>query len=122
MRSRDAWTRPAAEAFGDRVLTLRKRLGMTQMQFSRELGVSFATVNRWENGRVGRVQRAKLRALDKLQARTAGRPAKLKLNDDVPTRKDLPALRELNTKLGELVTQLAQLQRELQRLKQHLWL
>lgn len=116
MKTRDVWTRSAAEAFGDRVLTLRKRLGLTQEQFARELGVSFATVNRWENGRVGRVQRAKLRALDKLQART--RPKQ----NVVPTQKDLPDLRELNAKLGELITQIAQLQRELQRLKQHLWL
>ena len=29
---------------------IRKRLGLTQEQFARELGVSFITVNRWENG------------------------------------------------------------------------
>jgi type I restriction enzyme M protein len=31
---------------------LRDRAGLTQEAFARELGVSFATVNRWENGRI----------------------------------------------------------------------
>ena len=35
----------------DDLLNLRGRLGMTQTQFAAYLGVSFATVNRWENGR-----------------------------------------------------------------------
>ncbi|MGJ5674605.1 MAG: helix-turn-helix domain-containing protein [Nostochopsis sp.] len=30
---------------------LRKRLGLSQEQLARQLGVSFQTVNRWENGR-----------------------------------------------------------------------
>ncbi len=34
----------------DRVLRLRRQLGMTQVQFAKALGVSFASVNRWENG------------------------------------------------------------------------
>jgi putative transcriptional regulator len=34
------------------VRTARNRLGLTQKQFSSRLGVTFATVNRWENGRV----------------------------------------------------------------------
>lgn len=29
----------------------RKRLGLTQTQFALKLGVSFQSVNRWENGR-----------------------------------------------------------------------
>ncbi len=29
----------------------RQRLGLTQTQFAQELGVSFQSVNRWENGR-----------------------------------------------------------------------
>jgi putative transcriptional regulator len=32
-----------------RVKDLRKRLRLTQVQFADALGVSFATVNRWEN-------------------------------------------------------------------------
>ena len=30
---------------------LRKRLGLTQTQFAKRVGVSFATVNRWEKGK-----------------------------------------------------------------------
>jgi putative transcriptional regulator len=30
---------------------LRARLGLTQEQFAREVGVTFSTVNQWENGR-----------------------------------------------------------------------
>lgn len=34
---------------GKRVRALRKRLGLTQIEFAAKLGVSFASVNRWEN-------------------------------------------------------------------------
>ncbi len=34
------------------VKTLRQRLGLTQEQFAHRLGVTFASVNRWENGQV----------------------------------------------------------------------
>jgi DNA-binding transcriptional regulator YiaG len=30
---------------------LRRRMGLTQEQFAREVGVTFSTVNQWENGR-----------------------------------------------------------------------
>ncbi len=30
---------------------IRKRLGLTQLQFAKILGVSFQSVNRWERGR-----------------------------------------------------------------------
>jgi len=33
------------------IIDLRKTLGMSQVIFAEKLGVSFATVNRWENGR-----------------------------------------------------------------------
>src|SRR5579859_6853360 len=36
---------------GSRVRVLRSLLGITQEQMAQELGVSFATVNRWETGR-----------------------------------------------------------------------
>jgi DNA-binding transcriptional regulator YiaG len=36
--------------FGMRVRQLRERLKMTQESLAETLGVSFATVNRWENG------------------------------------------------------------------------
>jgi transcriptional regulator with XRE-family HTH domain len=33
------------------VKSLRKRLRLTQEQFAHEVGVTFSTVNQWENGR-----------------------------------------------------------------------
>lgn len=36
--------------FGDQVKELRERLNLTQEALAETLGVSFATVNRWENG------------------------------------------------------------------------
>jgi putative transcriptional regulator len=33
------------------VRQLRERLGLTQEKFAARLGVSFPTINRWENGR-----------------------------------------------------------------------
>lgn len=33
------------------VRSLRKNLGMTQEQFAKEVGVTFSTVNQWENSR-----------------------------------------------------------------------
>lgn len=35
--------------FADKVRQVRMKLYMSQSQFAKELGVSFATVNRWEN-------------------------------------------------------------------------
>jgi putative transcriptional regulator len=35
----------------DLILELRSRLGLTQEQFAARLGVTFPTVNRWENRR-----------------------------------------------------------------------
>jgi len=32
------------------IKTLRKRLGLTQVEFASKFMVSFATLNRWENG------------------------------------------------------------------------
>jgi putative transcriptional regulator len=38
------------EFTGAEIKRLRLSLGMTQIRFAEILGVSFATVNRWENG------------------------------------------------------------------------
>ena len=45
---------------------LRRRLGLTQKQFAHRLGVTFASVNRWENGQVkpSPMARQKLEVLD----------------------------------------------------------
>jgi predicted ATPase/DNA-binding NarL/FixJ family response regulator/DNA-binding XRE family transcriptional regulator len=51
---------------------LRTRLGLSQEQLARQLGVSFATVNRWESGRSRPSARAS-RALAELEAAATGR-------------------------------------------------
>ncbi len=38
------------DSFAIRVKQLRERLSLTQEALAESLGVSFATVNRWENG------------------------------------------------------------------------
>lgn len=48
------------------LIDLRKRLGLTQTEMARRLGVSFVTVNRWENGHCRPSPLAK-RYIDKLQ-------------------------------------------------------
>jgi putative transcriptional regulator len=42
-------TQPAST--GDLVRQLRTRLGLTQEKLAARLGVTFPTINRWENGR-----------------------------------------------------------------------
>jgi predicted ATPase/DNA-binding CsgD family transcriptional regulator/DNA-binding XRE family transcriptional regulator len=56
---------------GDRLRQLRARLDLSQEQLARILGVSFATVNRWETGRTRMSARAQ-RALAEFEARAAG--------------------------------------------------
>jgi len=54
----------------DRLRGLRAALGLSQEQLARQLGVSFATVNRWETGRT-RMSESALRGLSELEARAA---------------------------------------------------
>ncbi len=49
-----------------RIRALRKRLGLSQEQLAKRLGVSFVTVNRWESGRT-RVSPAVLRRIAELE-------------------------------------------------------
>lgn len=37
--------------YQEAVIKLRKKLLLTQMEFAEYMGVSFATINRWEKGR-----------------------------------------------------------------------
>ncbi|MBI2843166.1 MAG: DUF3883 domain-containing protein [Armatimonadetes bacterium] len=37
--------------YSDRIRRLRSKIGLTQVDFEQKLGVSFASVNRWENGK-----------------------------------------------------------------------
>jgi putative transcriptional regulator len=58
------------------VKRLRQRLGLTQEQFAHEVGVTFSTVNQWENGR-RRPQPFLLRRLLEMEAgldQLPGRP------------------------------------------------
>src|SRR3989304_2566491 len=43
-------TTPVPDDYSDRIRRLRGRFGLTQQALADRLGVSFATVNRWENG------------------------------------------------------------------------
>jgi len=40
-----------SENFTELVKDVRRQLGLSQEELAHELGVSFATVNRWENGK-----------------------------------------------------------------------
>jgi DNA-binding transcriptional regulator YiaG len=44
---------PVTESLSTAMLVkeIRKRLGLTQVQFAQALGVSFQSVNRWERGK-----------------------------------------------------------------------
>ena len=55
-----------------RLRLLRTQLGLSQEQLARRLGVSFATVNRWESGRSRPSARARL-AIAELEAAPTGR-------------------------------------------------
>ncbi|HEY2080708.1 MAG TPA: tetratricopeptide repeat protein [Streptosporangiaceae bacterium] len=59
-----------AESVAARLRFLRSNLGLSQEQLARRLGVSFATVNRWESGRTQLSARA-LAALAQLEAEVA---------------------------------------------------
>ena len=49
--------------FPDEIRSIRRKSLMSQKEFAHELGVSFATVNRWETGKT----RPKYRAVKALQ-------------------------------------------------------
>ena len=42
---------PSDKSISRLVRTLRGRMGLTQEKFAARLGVTYPTVNRWENGR-----------------------------------------------------------------------
>ncbi len=56
----------------EEVKKLREGLGLTQEQLAHELGVSFATVNRWENGKRSPTGLS-LKALSDLRAKKKAR-------------------------------------------------
>jgi putative transcriptional regulator len=56
-----------APGFAGLIAVMRRQLALSQEDLARQLGVSYATVNRWENGRnlPSRLARAQLNALCK---------------------------------------------------------
>ena len=54
---------------GADIKKLRKRLALTQEEFAHEIGVTFATVNRWENAKA-KPSRLALRTLAVLREKT----------------------------------------------------
>jgi DNA-binding transcriptional regulator YiaG len=56
-----------------RIVALRKSLDLTQEGFARQIGVTFVTVNRWENGH-GVPKGLSLKALDLCEATQRKKP------------------------------------------------
>jgi putative transcriptional regulator len=54
----------AERSYSELVIVLRRQLALSQEDLARQLGVSFATVNRWESGhsKPSRLARAQLSA------------------------------------------------------------
>ena len=69
-----------SQQFADLLKKVRGQLGISQVSLARELGVSFATVNRWENGRTKPLKLARAQ-FDFFCARMQRR-GKLELDDD----------------------------------------
>jgi predicted ATPase/DNA-binding CsgD family transcriptional regulator/DNA-binding XRE family transcriptional regulator len=95
---------PSADPVAARLRGLRATLGLSQEQLARRLGVSFATVNRWESGRTQLSPRA-ARALAELEASAAqgsgaARPGQLPLAHTSFVGRDRE-LAELARLLGE---------------------
>lgn len=51
--------------FGEQIKSVRLQLHLSQTDFAKLLGVSFTSVNRWENGKTNPTYKA-LRAFEKL--------------------------------------------------------
>jgi len=63
---------------------LRANLGLTQEQFAAKVGVTWSTVNRWENGR-GRPSPLAMRQIEQLEEQTVvGREAEATEEDRCP--------------------------------------
>jgi len=57
------------------VRELRATLGLTQERFAARIGVTFSTVNRWENGK-GTPSPLAMKQIEELRARTGGTDAR----------------------------------------------
>jgi predicted ATPase/DNA-binding CsgD family transcriptional regulator/DNA-binding XRE family transcriptional regulator len=94
-----------ADSVAPRLRTLRGNLGLSQEQLARRLGVSFATVNRWESGRTGISPRA-LAALAELEAHAAQRRAETDNTGTLPVARSAFVGRE--DELAELARLIAE--------------
>lgn len=54
---------PPAVPFAERIYKVRTKMQLTQQEMAEKLGVAFATINRWENGRGEPSKRIKDRVL-----------------------------------------------------------
>ncbi len=94
---------PRNDSVAARLRTLRSNLGLSQEQLARRLGVSFATVNRWESGRTGSSDRA-LAALAELEAHAAARRADVDGGSALPVARSAFVGREDElAELGRLI-------------------
>lgn len=75
-------------SFSDRIKRMRGRLGLTQEALAEQLGVSFATVNRWENKQT-RPSRIVLEKVTRMEAEIGSpRKTEKKDKDDTPIHLD----------------------------------
>jgi DNA-binding transcriptional regulator YiaG len=64
-------TKRKASELARTIRELRAKLGLTQEQFAAKVGVTWSTVNRWENGR-GRPSPLAMRQIKQLQGQGEG--------------------------------------------------
>jgi len=68
---------------GAEIRSLRKALSLTQEEFAHRIGVTFATVNRWENGK-SKPSRLAVKTLEELSRKT--KPARSRSKRRRPSR------------------------------------
>jgi transcriptional regulator with XRE-family HTH domain len=95
-----------AESVAAQLRFLRGSLGLSQEQLARRLGVSFATVNRWESGRTQLSARA-LTALAELEAQVGRETQSASSNTDAHDQ--LPVARSSFVGRARELTELAAL-------------
>ena len=99
----------AEDSVGERLRHLRRRLGLSQEQLARRLGVSFATVNRWESGRT-QISAKSLATLAELEAGVAADEAGRAEGTGAPGESTaLPVARSLFVGRERELAELAQL-------------
>ncbi len=64
---RDAMTKNTESNVAEMVKKMRAKLGLTQEQFAAKVGVTWSTINRWENGR-GKPSPLAMRRIEELGA------------------------------------------------------